>query len=366
MNGARRPGLRSERLTLPEGNHGLGRGSRSPSPLARPGTASFFGPAHPSDISSNPEMATSDAETIRSLTEALQGLRATSKKPSLPAFDSKHIDIWIKRVESAYIRSSVVLPKEKFAFLEEKIGVDVDPKINEFLFGSHTEQSWTDFLAYLRRRYGKTQQQKAQAILNGPRRDGKRPSELLAHIKERVDDVSLDEVLKEMVVRELPTEIQRAMAKQTIDLTADETAQYADSFFDASGRPTHSSGGPGVNAIDTDDGPPGLIDTEDESEPVNVNAVGGRFRQQRRGNSSSNFTRPFGSASSSSSRRPPYGKPPPPQAAPFKRPAAQEKVPKKLAAVCEFHAAFGDRARQCQPGCEYKKTALNTNAGRRA
>ena len=219
----------------------------------------------------------SDAETIRLLTEALQGLRATSKKPSLPAFDPKHVDLWVKRVESAYIRASVILPKEKFAFLEEKIAVDVDPKINEYLYGDHTEASWTEFLSYLRKRYGKTQQQKAQTILNGPRREGRKPSELLSFIKERADNVTLNQVLKEMVVRELPVEIQRSIAKQIDDLSAEETAEYADTFFDASGQPCHASSN-AISAVHEDI--PGLIDTEDEDEPKEVNAVGARSRPQ--------------------------------------------------------------------------------------
>ena len=40
------------------------------------------------------------------------------KKPELPAFDKQHVDLWIKRVESAYHREGITLPKDKFAFLE--------------------------------------------------------------------------------------------------------------------------------------------------------------------------------------------------------------------------------------------------------
>ena len=37
------------------------------------------------------------------------------KKPDLPAFDKRHIAIWIKRVESAYEREGIVSPEDKFS-----------------------------------------------------------------------------------------------------------------------------------------------------------------------------------------------------------------------------------------------------------
>ena len=170
-------------------------------------------------------------------------------------------------------------------------------------------------------------------------------------------------------MRELPTDVQRAIAKQTADMTAEQTAQYADTFFDATGRPTHPTNAT-VSAV-AQEGVPGLIDTEDEDEPPDVNAVGGRSRPQRRVQFSSSFTRPF-NPSSSAPRTPnnwrasqPH-QPQRPQQSAVRRPAPPAGNPKTMTTVCEYHAAFGPKARQCQPGCGFGKTQLNANAGRRA
>ena len=97
--------------------------------------------------------------TVAALTEALQGVRVSSRKPELPAFDSKNIDVWLKRVDNAYRRSGVTDPKDKFAFIEPKFAVDSDPRINELLFGDGTAEEWEEFESYLRGRYGRTKAQ---------------------------------------------------------------------------------------------------------------------------------------------------------------------------------------------------------------
>ena len=55
---------------------------------------------------------------------------APKKKPDLPAFDSKNVLIWIRRVEAAYLRAGVVEPKDKFAWLESMFQVKLDPQID--------------------------------------------------------------------------------------------------------------------------------------------------------------------------------------------------------------------------------------------
>ena len=92
--------------------------SRSPSPHPQEHTAFTF------PTSSN----AMDEETIQRLMEA--AIRATQssntqhvqslRKPDLPPFDKKNVDIWIKRVEAAYSRVNCSNPALKFAHLESK------------------------------------------------------------------------------------------------------------------------------------------------------------------------------------------------------------------------------------------------------
>ena len=149
-------------------------------------------------------------------TAQVQSLR----KPELPQFDKSNIEIWIKRVESAYSRVRVTDPKLKFAHLESKFDVNTDPIINEFLFNTDaTEEPWTSFLDYLSKRYGRTTKQEALSVINGTPREGKTPSQLVALMKERAGKVTLDDVLKEQLLKELPADIHRQIVDRVDGLS---------------------------------------------------------------------------------------------------------------------------------------------------
>ena len=283
--------------------------------------------------------------TVQALTQALQGVKISSRKPELPAFDTKNIDIWLKRVDNAYRRSGVTDPKDKFAFIEPKFTVDADPQINEFLFGDGTAEDWTAFETYLRNRYGRTKAQQAGIILDGVQREGKLPSEMFALVKERVGAITVDDIIKEMVLRELPTEVRRTIHDKVKDLGGSETVKIADQYFDKNGKPIHKSSSHPVNQI-TD--VPDLIDTEDEDD---VNAVGRRFNRGNR-----KFRPQQGQA-----QKPPFKKqgqqnprPSNPSFTPtFSEPRQHKGKPTvKPANLCRWHIQFGKDAFTCEAGCD--------------
>ena len=91
---------RSQNLQFPEP---LGRAalaeirSRTPSPAAPGNSIHFnFPPAPPQPLPDQFEdVNMGDPEnTVQALTDALQGVRVSSRKPDLPAFDSKNVDIY--------------------------------------------------------------------------------------------------------------------------------------------------------------------------------------------------------------------------------------------------------------------------------
>ena len=156
-----------------------------------------------------------EATLQRIMTAAMQAANANAtaqvqslRKPELPQFDKSNIKIWIKRVESAYARVRVTDPKLKFAHLESKFDVNSDPIINDFLFKTDaTADTWTSFLGYLRERYGRTTKQEAVSVINSTPREGRTPSQLVALMKEKAGGVTLDDMLKEQLLKELPADV---------------------------------------------------------------------------------------------------------------------------------------------------------------
>ena len=62
-------------------------------------------------------------EAVRDVMQSqVRDVTALTRKPELPAFDASNIEIWIRRIENAFTRASITNVKDKFAFLESKIG----------------------------------------------------------------------------------------------------------------------------------------------------------------------------------------------------------------------------------------------------
>ena len=344
--------------------------SRARSPAASSTTSFNFPPT---------QSSTMDEETVQRLMEA--AIRATSstatsqvqslKKPELPTFDKSNIDIWIKRVEAAYTRVNVTDPKLKFAHLESKFDVNTDPLINEFLFETTpTAATWTAFLAYLRKRYGRTTKQQAQSVINGTPRDGRTPSQLVALMKERAGTVTLDDILKEQLLKELPAEVHRQIVDKVDGLTFEQTGELADKWFDKEGKlllsnastsinnvgsharsstsAANAIGGGVSNAPSTPTRSSNISSTfsapfsQDDAE-TDVNAV--RFKQGQRQNvnvNNSSRAAPRGRGNHSSSQRSGSGQGN--SSSGGANASGQSKV-------CNYHIKFGDKAEKCQPWC---------------
>ena len=309
--------------------------------------------------------------TLETLSSALSGLQISSRKPDLPPFDKNSIEKWIRRVESAYIRSGITVAREKFAFIESKFPVDEDPAVDEFLFGPPTDENWTAFTTYLTQRYGKTKRQKVSAILEPMKMDGRTPSQFFAKLKQSYGDVTLDDVVKEICVRQLPVDLQQTMCKDTEGLTASEMMKFADKFYNPDGSRIHKKP-PSINVVKSAPNPttpnftaPFVNNDEQEDDNGDVNAVRGRggFQQSRQngngfGNGRSKSRGRFGNNNNNNNGGGGfqnrnnggggggYGN--------FgnKQNGNRQNDP----ALCFYHNMYGDKAKKCDFGCAKSKS----------
>ena len=293
---------------------------------------------------------------------------AIKRKPEIPPFDKKHIDNWIRRTENAFIRALCQTPREKFAFLETKFPVDFNPRINEYLWGEATEAKWTEFLNYLRAEYGMTKQQRAAVILDGFKRDGKKPSQYAALLDEKTKDLTIEDIKKEMLIREMPADIQRMLQERINNLSFKDAAKTADAYFDQDGRPRHTTMATAVNAVQETATEP-VESTSDDSE--NINAVGRQFNNSRfpgPRNTGNQRDKPFGQ----NPRRqqpwtPPHKQLPPPLPRNTNQRTHTGAPTVKPAKLCRWHVSYGDKAYTCEEGCDKfsQHKSGNAKAGRR-
>ena len=331
--------------------------------------------------------ATMDEATVQRIMEA--AMRATQssttqsiqslKKPDLPAFDKNNIEIWIKRVESAYIRVNITDAKIKFAHLESKFSVGEDPKVDSFLYGDATDANWAALLAYFRKRYGKTKKERASILLSGIPRNGKTPSQLAAALNERVGDITIDDLKKEQLLRQLPLDVHKQIVDKVDTLDFMQTAQLADKWFTQDGRPLLQEVASSVNSISQP--PPTPSNTSPTataaaapsiaapptnysapfSEDTDVNAV--RFQNGRKqhfsiSNGSSNPSRGRGSGGSNTrghrgSRGGRGGNGGSSNTNSYGESSSLDNNTKyaNCKNVCHFHIKFGEEAQRCEPWC---------------
>ena len=356
------------------------RRNRTPSPIPQQVNA-FTYDSHAS---------TMDEATIQRVLEA--AIRATQssttqsvqslKRPDLPAFDKQNIDIWIKRVEAAYLRVGITDPKLKFAHLECKFHVGEDPKVDAFLYGDATNDKWTELLAYFRTRYGKTKKERATILLNGLPREGRTPSQLAAALDEKVGDITIDDIKKEQLLRQLPLDIHKQIVDKVDKLTFMETAKLADKWFSQDGRPLlqdvassihcvtqqptrSSTAAPAASAAapvqssaatnpNSEQQPQPFSTPFDDDTDVNAvrfhkgkkqqfsvsngSSTRGRGRGRGSGNrgSNSNNSNRFSNNTNSYGESSSYGN---------NNSRTQNKH------VCQYHVRFGDEAQRCEPFC---------------
>ena len=349
---------------------GVGRGRRSPSPAA-PGQANTFNfPAtetafHQTDAEGT--MATPDttleelraaaAAAVSAANAATAALNAATgviaaqpkKKPELPQFDTRNIEVWIRRVEAAFDRVSIVSARDKFVHLESKFSVGANPKIDEFLYGAATDENWKSFLTYLRTEYGRTRRQEAQYLRGAFSRDGRRPSQMLAQIKEKSKMVSIDDVRKEIIVSSLPPDVQHSIVDRIKDMDAEQTASLADHYFDQEGKPLNNNTAPSILSVDHE------LDSEEEQDPAEVNAIGSKFGRKPHRKPFNSFKKAPTTFNGRTDKK--------------SLPTDNRPAPKTIT-LCQYHTSYGDNARSCQVGCSryaewQEKRQGNFRAGNR-
>ena len=205
--------------------------------------------------------------------------------------------------------------------------------------------------------YGKTRREEAASILDGTRRDGHRPTQLLSRIKERAGEVTLDDLFKELVLRELPTNVRHSLTDKVDTLSAHEAASLADRYFDKEGKLLNAT--PSVCAVNAEGTSAADYGSE---EGADVNAVYDKNR--RRFPAKSPYTPAFASQG-----KPSFANKPPQQNRQHPAKPFQNRAKPSLKSICFRHAKYGEETKFCEPGClhydAWSRKAGNEQAGRR-
>ena len=344
------------------------------------------------------------AEGNRAIVEAAVNAAAANhvssqqsmRRPALPPFDPKDIDNWVRRVEAAFDRLSITSPRVKLSNLDEKLATSGDATINQFLCSTPTQGSYDGLINYLKEKHGKNKLQRAATLIEGTEREGRTPSQLLATMKEKAGNISLDDVFKEQLLRRLPADVKMHLVNME-DKTSKEVADAADAFFEKDGKQKNRSNNTGINAVaaprpqqsamrqqqqhstrsaspelaasgfsapfEDDDGPEvnAVRFKQGQRQRVTVNnSGGGRSQSRGRYSNSNNGNRSQSRGrftSNSNNNR--YGNGPSGSSSSSSGGSLQND---KNSKVCYYHSKFGKDARSCAEHCIMYSTFKSGNA----
>ena len=296
---------------------------------------------------------------------------APKKKPELPPFDSKNILVWIRRVEAAYARVGIVDPKDKFSWMESIFQVKLDPQIDAYLYGNNSAQDWTDFINYLKLRFGPTVREKAQKLMTDIPRHDLTPTQYLLQLNEETKDVTVDQIKREHLLKTIPSRIREILGKEVETMSAAEVAAAADSFFDRNGRPLekHSSA---VNHVATSSTTYLTASAPLPSSSSSTNASSASFTSAFsdddetninfvRNNQRNNNNNRSRSRNARSNSRPPFNRPPNSSSTGSSQGQSQSNHPK---GTCRWHRMFGDKSLKCCTDCpKFKTFQASKNSG---
>lgn len=311
----------------------------------------------------------------------------TMRKPTLPPFDTKNIESWLRRIDAAFDRLNITDPKLKFANLDEKILSDQDPVIDDFMAGPPTTANWDNFVAYLRKKHGRTTKQKAASIIEGVERDGRCPSQLWSVMVKQAGDVTLDDVMKEQLIRRLPQDVRRHLRDRMDGKTGKEVSKMADEYYGKDGKLLDNKDASTINAVcpsslrnnDHSEQHPstyrqaprqpesaGFTPTFSDEDEGDINAV--RFKQGHKqrfsinnrsgqsasrgcssysNNSSSNYNQNSSSRYNNNNEN---------------RKNSNSTGGNKDSNLCFYHNKYGDKAEKCAEGCTLYSKHQSGNA----
>ena len=316
------------------------------------------------------------ATTSQLLTQSLtNSSRASTKKPELPPFDPKNLEPWIRRTENAFVRANINEPKQKFAYLEGIISVDLHPTVNAYFAGEATQQNYDDFLAFLRERYGRSKEQRVQSSIVGVRRNGRMPLDLAAVILEQTEGVTIDDIRKAHLLAELPQQVRSNISNRQDELDFMGLAKAANEYFDRDGGLKATNNINSINAVDTTPCPEGASNPSatsnlsDNSTPFTapfddhngINSVnrrapsGNNSRSKGSYSSSRNSNSNYNNNNNNDNRSRSHAQQGQGSAnRTTSRPNRSSSRPRnENPAHCWYHNHYGDKATNCQQPCSY-------------
>ena len=279
------------------------------------------------------------AATSASATPSGQGqLAVVSIK--LPPYWPADPHVWFAQVEAQFATRNVTLDSTKYAYVVSALTPDIAQEVRDILLSPPTENPYKMLKDELIKRTSATEQKRLQQLLNEEVLGDRKPTQLLRHMRKLLGDRVLEEsILRQLFLQRLPANVQMVLASTGDSVKLEQLAELADKMMDVSFHqpPTVAT----VSAAPKAQPPPApqteleLLRKEISQLSLHVAALSRRPRHRTRSRTRSRSQTPT--------------------------PTANDNAAADRSRWCWYHASFGEKARKCNPPCEYPGNATASN-----
>lgn len=159
--------------------------------------------------------------------DRLEAFLRDYRRPRLPAYDPKKLDLWFIRVETEFAALGIEDDDTRYFAVLRAIDGPTTEEITDVLNHPPVQDKYSFLKNTIIERLGVTKKEKLRLVLKGISLGTQKPSQLLRLMKNMAAGILPDDALHELWVEKLPTEL-RAFLAMSDDLQLDQLAKLAD------------------------------------------------------------------------------------------------------------------------------------------
>lgn len=183
-------------------------------------------------------------EEVRDLKEQLRLLQVAPTPPqstypqqhvqvNIPKFNKANPDLWFAQLERLFNLNNVVADDRKFDLVSVHLEADIALAAEDLLLKPPENDKYNALKQRLLDKFAESPDSKLRKLLHGGDMAGKKPTEILAHMRRLAPSTGCESILRTLFIAELPKTI-RPLISVWEDKDLDKLAKMADKMLENS------------------------------------------------------------------------------------------------------------------------------------
>lgn len=281
-------------------------------------------------------MATNENKVNETTSTPSAGAEVSNVALRLPPFYPNDPAMWFCQVENLFVTRRITSQQTKYAYIISSLQPEVAQEIRDLLLKPPAQNPYDTLKAELIRRTSESEQKRLRQLLTTEELGDRKPSQLLRRMYQLLGDNKLDNnMLKQLFVQRLPTNVQLVLAPSLEKVDLEGLANIADKILEVTppSVPVAAVNLPTPTPTNT------TSDTEDLRHLVAQLSLQVSQLSERLTNLTERRSR-----------------------SPYRQGATTRRRSRSSSRdVCWYHRKFDDRAKRCTKPCSYTPSSNSSN-----